>query len=755
MAETLISPGVLARENDQSFIQGQPVEAGAAIVGPAAKGPVGIPTLVTSFSEYQAIFGGAIISGSSEYTYLTSISANNYFSQGGKSLLVTRVAKGNFTDATSSHLYNLVETGELALQSISVDGGNEGVAASYNGISLTGSLEGTGATANIVKGIGQGVLSTVANSLLASITADGTGIVLGSYDNIPTTTDGAGSGAELTISADGSILGVNVTTQGSGYAVNDELYVTGSAIGSSTDIVFKLSQVDDFMGNFEVKVDSFTIVSKGEGYAINEEISVGFASIGGGSDITYTLTAGDIVNQEPFELASLSEGAIMNSAGDEVGNGALANGTKDNIRWEIASSNQSSGTFSLIVRRGDDTHRNKSILETWGNLSLDPKAPNYIEKVIGNTSYSVITDGTDSYVQSSGEYVNKSKYLRVKSVIAKTPDYFDNAGAAKSEFTASLPIVSSGSFGGAVGNLFGVDAKFYNEITANDIQGLSSTDYNASISLLSNKDDYRFNLLTAPGLNNSDHSTQVTSLVTVAESRQDCIAVVDLDGYQTPISTMINNAAAFDSSYAATYWPWLQTIDPNTGQVVWVPASTMIPGVYAFTDASSDAWFAPAGLTRGALGNVTKAERKLTTSNRDSLYEANINPIATFPGSGVVVFGQKTLQKRASALDRVNVRRLLIALKSYISQISDNLVFEQNTIATRNSFLAQVNPYLESVQQRQGLYAFKVVMDDTNNTPDVIDRNQLVGQIYLQPTRTAEFIMLDFNVLPTGAVFPE
>ena len=244
-------------------------------------------------------------------------------------------------------------------------------------------------------------------------------------------------------------------------------------------------------------------------------------------------------------------------------------------------------------------------------------------------------------------------------------------------------------------------------------------------------------------------------MVSTAETRQDCIAVIDLDGYGTNIGTMIGNAAAFDSSYAATYWPWLQTIDPNTGQVVWVPASTMIPGVYAFTDRSSDAWFAPAGLTRGALGNVTKAERKLTTTNRDSLYEANINPIATFPGSGVVVFGQKTLQKRASALDRVNVRRLLIQLKSFISQVADNLVFEQNTIATRNIFLGQVNPYLESVQQRQGLYAFKVVMDDTNNTPDVIDRNQLVGQIYIQPTRTAEFIMLDFNVLPTGAVFPE
>ena len=179
-----------------------------------------------------------------------------------------------------------------------------------------------------------------------------------------------------------------------------------------------------------------------------------------------------------------------------------------------------------------------------------------------------------------------------------------------------------------------------------------------------------------------------------------------------------------------------------------------IPGVYAFTDASSDPWFAPAGLIRGALGNVVKAERKLTSGNRDSLYEANVNPIATFPGSGVVVFGQKTLQKRASALDRVNVRRLLIALKSFIVQVSDNLVFEQNTIATRNNFLAQVNPYLESVQQRQGLFAFKVVMDATNNTPDVIDRNELVGQIFLQPTKTAEFIILDFNVLPTGATFP-
>ena len=144
----------------------------------------------------------------------------------------------------------------------------------------------------------------------------------------------------------------------------------------------------------------------------------------------------------------------------------------------------------------------------------------------------------------------------------------------------------------------------------------------------------------------------------------------------------------------------------------------------------------------------------MSQTDRDNLYANKVNPIATFPGTGVVVYGQKTLQSKASALDRVNVRRLLIALKSYISQVAQNLVFEQNSIATRNAFLAAVNPYLETVQQKQGLYAFKVIMDDSNNTADVIDRNQMVGQIYIQPTKTAEFIYLDFNILPTGAIFP-
>ena len=189
--------------------------------------------------------------------------------------------------------------------------------------------------------------------------------------------------------------------------------------------------------------------------------------------------------------------------------------------------------------------------------------------------------------------------------------------------------------------------------------------------------------------------------------------------------------------------------------MVFVPPSAVIPGVLAFNDKVAHEWFAPAGLNRGGIENAIQAERKLTQANRDDLYESNVNPIATFPGQGICVWGQKTLQKKASALDRVNVRRLLIRLKKFIASSSRFLVFEQNNGKTRARFLGIVNPFLESVQSNSGLSAFRIVMDDTNNTPDVVDRNILYGQIFVQPTRTAEFIVLDFTIQPTGATFPE
>jgi phage tail sheath protein FI len=220
------------------------------------------------------------------------------------------------------------------------------------------------------------------------------------------------------------------------------------------------------------------------------------------------------------------------------------------------------------------------------------------------------------------------------------------------------------------------------------------------------------------------------------------------------IENVVSMASQFDSNYGATYYPWVKIVDTNSNRVIPVPPSVVMMSVFAANDQVAAEWFAPAGLNRGGIPAAVQVIDRLTHSERDSLYEGRVNPIAAFPGQGIVAWGQKTLQRQPSALDRINVRRLLIALKKFIASSSRYLVFEQNVASTRQRFLNIVNPYLDGVQQRSGLYAFKVVMDESNNTPDLVDRNILYGQIYLKPSKTAEFIVLDFNVLPTGATFP-
>jgi hypothetical protein len=449
----------------------------------------------------------------------------------------------------------------------------------------------------------------------------------------------------------------------------------------------------------------------------------------------------------------------MNSEGPTGAFNTLLSGSIDNFRWEVTSPNINDGTFSLLIRQGNDSIISPSILETFGPLSLDPFASNYIEKVIGNQVETIRSDNGEYYVQMTGSYANNSSYVRVKSVNQTTPNYLDNNGVFQPQFTGSFPIAASGSFGDGKGTNIptGVAGKYYENITSNNIQGLTANSYIESISLLANKDSYKYNILVAPGLISSHgapSSTVITQLQTTVQERGDAIAIIDLVPYNAQISTVTSTVSSYNTPYMATYWPWLKTIDPNTANQVWVPASTMIPSVYAFNDSVAAPWFAPAGINRGILPTVIQAERILTQGNRDTLYQSNVNPIATLPGAGIVVFGQKTLQKKRSALDRVNVRRLLIELKNYISQVADTFVFEQNDANTRSELLSIINPYLSSIQQQQGLTSFKVIMDETNNPPSVVDQNQLVGQIYLQPTKTIEFILLDFNILPTGAVFP-
>jgi uncharacterized protein len=469
-----------------------------------------------------------------------------------------------------------------------------------------------------------------------------------------------------------------------------------------------------------------------------------------------------------FVLETLAWGAQMNNEGGTVVSGALPSGSATNVRYEINQVNYQQGTFTLLVRSGNDNEAQKNILETWTNLSMDVNQPNYISRVIGDSKpvYTYSTTDGQGYIDYNGDYPNASRYIRVATVAQAQYNTFDNNGNYQAGiYSSSLPALGSGSVNGAF-NGGVVDTSLSRFMYENIISGVANTqgfttaDYAPALSLLNNTDEYQFNLLLTPGLflaggnaainigaNNADP-------ISVAQNRTDALAVVDTVPYGGSITSAATAANASNSSYAATYWPWCQVFSSAMGKLVWVPASVVMGGVFAFNDEVSAPWFAPAGITRGGIPNVVKVERKLSLSDRNTLYADNVNPLATFPGEGVVVFGQKTLQQRASALDRVNVRRLLIALKGFISGVGRSLVFEQNTTATRNRFLNQVNPYLDNVVQRQGLFAYKVVMDESNNTPDVVDRNQLIGQIFIQPTKTAEFVILDFTILPTGVEFP-
>jgi hypothetical protein len=296
-------------------------------------------------------------------------------------------------------------------------------------------------------------------------------------------------------------------------------------------------------------------------------------------------------------------------------------------------------------------------------------------------------------------------------------------------------------------NTFGFDC------SSNTATG--TTAYNKAFTLLSNTDYYDFNMLITPGLLDSKHSVVTTLARNLCTDRQDAFYVMDSNEIGADINTVVQQVTTLDNNYTATYWPWVRIVNRDRNVPVWVPPSVVVPGALAFNDRVAAPWYSPAGLNRGGLTTVSDTYRALSQTDRNTLYDARINPIANFPNDGIVVWGQKTLQARPSALDRVNVRRLLIAVKKFIASSTRYLVFEQNTAATRSKFTSIVNPYLESVRDQQGLYAFRVVMDETNNTPDVIDRNILYGQIFLQPTRTAEFIILDFNIQPTGAAFPE
>ena len=820
MAERIVSAGVFTNEVDQSFLPRAIGQIGAAIVGPTVKGPALVPTQISSFSEFQQLFGSYTDDSYVPFTV-------EEYLRNGNSMTVTRLL---YEDG-----YGL-KNGALAV------------------IAKSGSTQ---------------VVTHVLHPTQPVTYVDSTTNVFA--DSVITN----GPSGSFVINVSGS-YGLTMVPGFSSF-----LTATGSAISASIDSS-KNNYITKIFGNSPKSLDYPVYVQYENQNAASLFNNLGAVTVELGLLTNYYFlndysTAGTpwITSQKIgstvknlFKFHTLSHGTAVNYE--------VKVGIRDIKTAAEVSDPNGYGSFTVEVRRvntsniptspyaSTDTDQTPDIVETYLNCNLDPDSQNYIARKIGNR-YQTVTDAGNILV--NGDYPNLSSYIRIEvtdGVTNKTNERslipfgfrapnapmplvsgslnlsavsyntsqvissnFSSNNYLGFDFTATnnlnylAPLPSSGSntgsnadfylgnvtqdaqasfpslaspYTGSLENALTTSTTYFTSNVASttrkfmvpfqggfdgarpnlpkysggnitsgntfgfDCSTSTSTGtkaYNKAFNLLSNTDYYDINMLLTPGILQSKHSAVTTLARNLVTSRQDTFYVMDSNALTDSISTVVNDVTTLDNNYTATYWPWVRIVNPSKNVPLWVPPSVVVPGALSFNDTVAAPWYAPAGLNRGGLTSVSDTYQTLSQADRNTLYDARINPIANFPNDGVVIWGQKTLQARPSALDRVNVRRLLITVKKFIASATRYLVFEQNTSQTRDRFLSIVNPYLEQVRAQQGLSAFRVVMDSTNNTPDLIDRNILYGQIFLQPTRTAEFIILDFNIQPTGAAFPE
>ena len=809
MAERIVSPGVFTRETDLSFLPQAIGEIGAAIIGPTAKGPAFTPTQVTSFQQFEEMFGGV------DDRFYTPYTVEQYLRSAGVVTIVRILGLAGYA-ADSVQLVAMDSTTSHSLAILAPSRGSSG----------TGDL---------------------------------------SFTNV----QGAGTWNSFTLQVSGSDVtaetyNLSFNTGSANYiteVISDDPQSQKSGNSNSSVYVYKVFS----RASHAIFGDNTTATTSAKNEANGLDFSTGATSIDAlGNENSYTGNTDYSTARTPYIQSQLVGGTRYNlfrvytrSHGSDINKQLKAVILNTKPATDVAGSDY--GTFTIQVRVYDPLGTNDdTILEQFDALTFDPDSPNFFAKRIGDRFVEIDSNGKLTHY---GDYPNLSMHIRVgdytkvDSNISQYPktvvpmghaavnntilgtttipsasfrisqvndqDIFessllygfdfmsskirddneqylapiplsagtgnnvsmsledmtgnDNASILGSKYSGTaVPLSLSGSATAqlkfAIPFQFGFDGRnpatpylVGTEIVNTNTQGfdLSSTTangtlaYKRAINAISNPDEFDINLLATPGVIHRLHPAVTNHAISKTEARADALYIMDSAAYTDSVQTVVDTIKALDTNYVATYYPWVKIVNASTGRPVWVPPSVVLPGVISYTDRVAHEWFAPAGLNRGGLTTVLEAKTRLTHAERDELYEGRVNPIASFPGQGVVVFGQKTLQSKPSALDRINVRRLLITVRKFIASASRYLVFEQNTQALRNRFLNIVNPYLEQVQSNSGLSAFRVVMDDSNNTPDVVDRNQLVGQIFVQPTRTAEFIVLDFIVQPTGATFPE
>jgi hypothetical protein len=771
MAEKIVSPGVFTRENDLSFLSQGIGEIGAAIIGPFAKGPAFVPTVVNTQSEFESMFG------TPDGSYYTGYTVQNYLREAGT---VTIVRVGHIGGYTQRGTQGIVVSGSGAGHKlVGVLKSTHNWTTSGNGDAITASLldadvsssdfviELSGSDSAYNTAISASILYTAGNDLSDVFGGNPRGskgvYVAQFFENAATSTFNAASGSVISL--------VNLGEQsfvGQDISHASTPWIKSQLISGERHDLFRFHTLGDGTAyNKEYKVSIFNVKAAGEtnstDYATFSISIRGYADTDKKKSILETYSNVNLDPASPNYILKIigDQNITIDADGKMTMNGDYSNRSKL-VRVEVSPEGSfpiTAGPFGhdayLSPIRGNDSITPAVIFSTGSKDNTASSTYRYsgidLETSIVNIDNNNFLAPIPNNASTGSNLVFAfDTQLQYELTGSNTID------VAKRQFTVAF----QGGFDGISPTTKHAKAED-SDWGAGNSQGFNlststasgSVAYVKAINSVSNPDDFDINLVVAPGIIRRLHSYVFDKIVDMCEDRQDCFFIGELTDKDDTIALATNEAQNVDSNYVGSYYPWVKTIDSRTNKLTSVPPSVLMPGIYAANDAIAAEWFAPAGLNRGGIVGAVSVLNRLTHAERDTLYENKVNPIAQFPGEGIVAFGQKTLQDKASALDRINVRRLLIKVKKYIASTSRYLVFEQNTAQTRAKFLNTVNPYLESIQQRQGLYAFRVVMDESNNTPDVIDRNIMAGAIYLQPTKTAEFIVLDFNILPTGAAF--
>jgi hypothetical protein len=755
MAEKIVSPGVFTRENDLSFIAQGVGAIGGVFIGPLKQGPAFKPTIVTTQSEFEDIFGVV------DSTYYTENAVQNYLRETGIATIVRVAGLGGYKELgpiaiigsgsqSGSRIVYTIHNSEISNTSASFSATSLFAGTVDNELAISGSQIGVSLTASISPSATASVEAIFGTSPLGNKN----GYVYTKFESLASL---SGSIASAVI-----LPAQNFNDNAVGASTP---YIQSQLIGGISGSRFDL---------FKIKTISDGNVENTRFKAIISDVKAA-GSVAGSDYATFTL-----------QLRKYNDTDKRKFVLETYSNLNLDPTSPNYIARAIGDRYVTSDATGKITEYGDYSNKSRYIYIEMGNIDAIPvtAAPYgnaaYSHPIwaglytgsLANVVYQTNSVATSSYV-SGFDFETSVVSLDNEQFLKPIPQSATTANSFSLDTTASLPLTGSVA-GDVVKRAFGVafqggfdgksPAKSINkgiDITGTNSQGFDlstsaksgSVAYQRALDAISNQDEYDINLVVLPGVIQSLHPSVAQAGIDLCESRTDCFYIMDSVAQDGTIAGAVEVAESLDTNYAATYYPWIKTIDLNTNKMVAVPPSVLMPAVFAANDNTAAEWFAPAGLNRGGITGAISVVNRLTHADRDTLYEGKVNPIAQFPGQGIVAFGQKTLQSKPSALDRINVRRLLITVKKYIASTSRYLVFEQNTAETRNKFLNTVNPYLEGIQQRQGLYAFRVVMDDSNNTPDVIDRNILQGAIFLQPTKTAEFIQIDFNILPTGATF--